>query len=38
MHAAERKNIVRIAPNIEIFEQDQVKRNLFDIQMALTMQ
>lgn len=25
---------VRIAPNTEIFKQDQVKRNLFDIQMA----
>lgn len=35
---AEEKNIVRIAPNTEIFEQDQVKRNLFDIQMALAMQ
>lgn len=36
MYAMQRK--YRIAPNIEIFEQDQVKRNLFDIQMALAMQ
>ncbi len=43
MHASvhiEKKNISsrNIAPNTEIFEQDQVKRNLFDIQMARAMQ